>query len=292
MKWSLAIKFNVVFLVVFVVGFIASSLFANYLLQKTAREESLDKARMLMGAATAASSYTAEQIVPLLENRLKFEFLPQSIPSFAATEQLQKLLKSYPGFLYKEAMLNPTNPRDLATKWEAELVERMHSQPQIKELVGELADAQSPALYVAQPIQISDPACLACHTSPESTPKTVIDKYGPLHGFGWTLNEPLGARLVSVPLAIPLQHAREMLHTFMVSMLGIFVFLFCALNLMVHLFVTRRLKQMSMLADRVSLGEDPVAEMDVRGHDEVARLGQSFVRMRTSLASAMQMLEE
>jgi len=292
MKLSLAVKFNAVFLIVFVVGFVASSLFANYLLQKSARDESLDKARMLMGAAAATSVYTSDQIVPLLENRLKFEFLPQSIPSFAATEQLQQLLKSYPDFLYKEATLNPTNPRDRATGWETNVVNQLRSKPETKELIGERDEENGPSLFIAQPIQITDSACLACHTSPQTTPKTVVDRYGPLNGFGWKLNEIIGARLVSVPLAVPLQRAGELLHTFMLSMLGIFVFLFCALNIMVHLFVTRRLKQMSSLADRVSLGEDDVPEIDVSGRDELARMAQSFVRMRTSLVSAMNMLEE
>ncbi|WP_285349131.1 DUF3365 domain-containing protein [Pseudomonas sp. ME-P-057] len=292
MKLSLAVKFNVVFLIVFIVGFVASSLFANALLQQSARDESLDKARMLMGAAAATSVYTSDQIVPLLENRLKFGFLPQSIPSFAATEQLQQLLKSYPDFLYKEATLNPTNPRDRATGWEANVVNQLRGKPETKELIGERADDNGPSLFVAQPIQITDPACLACHTSPETTPKSVVDRYGPLNGFGWKLNEIIGARLVSVPLAVPLQRASDMLHTFMIAMLGIFVFLFCALNVMVYLFVTRRLKHMSALADRVSLGEDDVPELDVRGHDELARMGQSFVRMRTSLVSAMHMLED
>jgi protein-histidine pros-kinase len=292
MKLSLAVKFNVVFMIVFIVGFVASSLFANCLLQKSARDESLDKARMLMNAAAATSVYTSDHIVPLLENRLKFEFLPQSIPSFAATEQLQQLLKSYPDFLYKEATLNPTNPRDRATGWETGVVNQLRDKPDTKELIGERADDSGPSLFVAQPIQITNPACLACHTSPETTPKTVVDRYGPLNGFGWKLNEIIGARLVSVPLAVPLQRSAELLRTFMLSMLGIFVFLFCALNIMVHLFVTRRLRQMSALADRVSLGESDLPDMDVSGKDELARMGQSFVRMRTSLVSAMKMLEE
>jgi protein-histidine pros-kinase len=46
------------------------------------------------------------------------------------------------------------------------------------------------------------------------------------------------------------------------------------------------------MADRISLGESDVPEMKVSGHDELARMGQSFVRMRTSLVSAMKMLEE
>jgi protein-histidine pros-kinase len=83
-----------------------------------------------------------------------------------------------------------------------------------------------------------------------------------------------------------------MLRTYMLSMLGIFVFLFIALNVMVHLFVTRRITQMSKLADQVSLGEFNAEQFDVKGNDELSALARSFGRMRTSLASAMKMLEE
>ena len=122
MKLSIAAKFNIVFLSIFAVGFGAASLVTNYLLQRNAREETLQSARVLMlQSALAARSYTAAQIVPLLETRLKYEFLPQSIPSFAATEQLGQLLKQYPDFSYKEATLNPTNLRDRAADWEADL---------------------------------------------------------------------------------------------------------------------------------------------------------------------------
>lgn len=292
MKLSLAVKFNVVFLAVFIVGFIATSLSTHYMLQQSARRETLETARMLMRSASAASTYTAEQIVPLLENRLKFQFLPQSVPDFAAISHLQELLKSYPDYAYKEATLNPTNPRDLANDWEKTLISTLRSQPQTDEMVGERADDKGTSLYIARPIQIKDAACLACHSTPDAAPKTMVDIYGAVNGFGWKLNDTIGAQLVSVPLDLPMQRATSLLHSYMLSMLGIFAVLFVALNVAVHLFVTRRLRQMSALADRVSLGETDVPTMNVSGSDELARLGQSFGRMRTSLVSAMKMLEE
>jgi len=288
---SLAAKFNVVFLAVFVVGFIATSVVSNFLLQKSAREETMAKAGLLMGAALASRTYTSKQILPLLESRLKFEFVPQSIPSFGATEQLNQLLKAYPGYSYKEATLNPTNLRDLATPWEAAVVRQLRAAP-TAEVTGQHDGPGGPSLYMARPLQINDPACLSCHSTPDAAPKTMLDVYGRAHGFGWQLHEVIGAQVVSVPLALATQRADQLLRNYMLSMLGIFVFLFCALNAMVHLFVTRRLRQMSTMADQISLGATDVGEIDVRGSDELATLAQSFGRMRTSLVSAMKMLEE
>lgn len=292
MKLSIAAKFNVVFLAIFAIGFGAASAVTNYLLQENAREETLESARVLMQSALAARSYTSGQIVPLLETRLKYEFVPQSIPSYAATEQLSHLLKQYPDFSYKEATLNPTNPRDRASDWEADLVNTLRAKPELTELVGERVTSVGPALYVARPLQIKDAACLRCHSVPDAAPKTMTDIYGRNNGFGWKHMEIVGAQVVSVPMEVPLRRASAMLHTYMLSMLGIFVFLFIALNIMVHVFVTRRITRMSRLADQVSLGEFNQEEFDVRGNDELSALARSFARMRSSLASAMKMLDE
>ena len=98
--------------------------------------------------------------------------------------------------------------------------------------------------------------------------------------------------MVSVPMDVPLTRANVILRTYMFSMLGIFVVLFASLNLMVHFFVTSRITQMSAVADRVSLGEFDAQELNTKGNDELSALARSFSRMRTSLASAMKMLDE
>ncbi len=291
-KFSLAVKFNLGFLVVAVVGFAASSLVTHALLVNNAREETLQHARLLMQASSAAGKYTAAHIVPLLDNRLKFEFLPESVPTFAAIEHLNELLKAYPHYSYKQATLNPTNPRNRANEWEAPIVHRLRANPTMPELVGERITPGGPALYIARPVTITKPACLACHSTPDAAPKTMIDIYGATNGFGWKLNETVGAQVVSVPMTVPLQRANALLRTYMASLLGIFAFLFVALNLTVHLFVTRRITRLSYLADQVSLGRFDAAAFDIRDGDELAQLAQSFDRMRTSLASAMKMLDD
>jgi len=292
MKLSLAAKFNIVFLGIFALGFVAVSAVTNYLLQQNAREETLQNARMLMQSAMAARGYTSAQIVPLLQERLHTEFLPQSIPSFAATEQLGQLLKQHPDFSYKEATLNPTNLRDRAADWEADLVNTLRAKPALTELVGQRDTSIGPALFVARPLQIKDAACLRCHSVPDAAPKTMTDIYGRNNGFGWKHMEIIGAQVVSVPMDVPLHRANAMLRTYMLSMLGIFVLLFIALNVMVHVFVTRRIVTMSRLADQVSMGQFNQDEFDVAGSDELSTLARSFARMRASLASAMKMLDE
>jgi len=292
MKLSIAAKFNLVFVSVFAVGFIAAGVVADRLLKEDAREETLQNARLLLEAAKSVRGYTATQIAPLLVNQMKFEFHPQSVPSYSAVESLNTILKSYPDFSYKEATLNPTNLRDKASDWEVDVVNKLRNTADMKEFVGERDTATGRSLYIARPLQIKDPVCLGCHTTAAAAPKTMIDIYGPNNGFGWKLNEIVGAQVISVPMAVPLARADQIFRHFMTSLLGVFVMVFIALNVMVHLFVTRRIRHLAQVADDVSMGKFEVQEFEVRGNDEISGLGRSFNRMRTSLASALKMLEE
>ncbi len=292
MKFSIAAKFNLVFVTIFAVGFIAAGVVADRLLKESAREETLQNARLLLEAAKSVRGYTASQIAPLLKEQMELTFHPQSVPSYSAVEHLNVILKSYPDFSYKEATLNPTNLRDKATDWEADIVQQLRKRPELKEVSGERDSAIGRSLYIARPLQIKDAACLACHSTAAAAPKTMLDIYGTNNGFGWQLNEIIGAQVISVPMMVPLQRAESIFRTFMLSLLGVFVAVFIALNVMVHLFVTRRIKNLALVADQVSMGKFEAADFNVKGNDELSALAQSFTRMRTSLASALKMLEE
>ena len=292
MKLSLAAKFNLVFIFIFMIGFVAAGLVADRLLKENAREETLRSARLLMDSALATRTYTSKQVLPLIKPLMTDKFLPQSVPSYAATEQLHNLLEKYPSFTYKEATLNPTNLRDRTSDWEADVVNKLRAQSSTTEYVGERDSPTGRALFIAKPLQIKDPACLACHSVPDAAPAPMLAIYGRNNGFGWQLNEIVGAQIISVPMDVPLKRANDIFQSFMLSLLGVFVFLFVALNAMVYFFVTRRITHLAKLADEVSMGKFEADDFNTSGNDEVSKLAQSFGRMRTSLASALKMLEE
>lgn len=291
MKLSIATKFNLVVLTIFSLGFVAAGFMANKLLAESARQETLQNARLLMESAKAVRTYTSKQIVPLLETQLKYEFHPQSVPSYSAVENFNYVMKAFPDFSYKEATLNPTNLRDRATDWEADIVSKLRSDTNLQEYFGERDTPTGRYLYLARPLQIKDSACLACHSTADAAPKTMLDKYGPNNGFGWQLNEVVGAQVISVPMSVPLARADAIFKTFMLSLAGVFGFVFVSLNIMMHFFVTRRIRRLANVADQVSMGKFDVDEIVDDGGDEISTLAQSFGRMRTSLTSALKMLD-
>ena len=288
---KLLLKFNLVFLLIFAIGLAAAGRISWMLLERNARDEIAGSARLLMDAALAARGYTSSQVGPLLETQMKYTFLPQSVPAYSATELFNDLRKKHAEYGYKEAVLNPTNPRNRAVDWETDLVTQFRSDKDLSELVGERDTPAGRSFYVARPIRISNAACLRCHSTVDAAPKTMIERYGPANGFGWTLNEAVGAQIISVPTQVPLDRAERAFKVFMASITVVFVVIGIMLNLMLALIVVRPIAQLSRFADRVSLGELDIPELKRSSRDEIGALTLSIGRMRTSLVKAMKMLE-
>ena len=288
---KLLLKFNLVFVLIFLLGLAVTGAMTRQMLERNAQEETLQHARFLLEKALAVRSYTSTQVAPLLETQMKYAFLPQSVPAFSATEVLAKIQKNHPEYSYKEATLNPTNPRDRAVEWEADVIAEFRKAPDTKEFVGERDTPSGRALYIARPIKIADAACLRCHSTVEAAPRTLVEKYGPANGFGWQLGEIVGAQMVSVPMAIPMERARAAWALFMGMLSAVFVTIAVALNAMLWWLVIRPVTRLSRIADRVSLGELSAPSFALGARDEIGVLAASFARMRASVVQAMKMLE-
>ncbi len=288
---GLRLKFNLVLLGVFVLGFLLSGIVSWNLLQRNAREEVVRNAELLMETALAVRGYTVAQVKPHLAAKLVEVFLPQTVPAYAATETLNQVRKKYPDYNYKEATLNPTNPRDRAVEWETDLVNAFRSRAELKELSGERATPTGPSLYVARPIRISNPECLACHSTPSAAPASMLKLYGSNNGFGWKHQEIVGVQVVSVPMNVPIENAQRAFYTFMLSLAAIFIAVFVVLNVMLSWIIIRPIARMSDAADKVSIGDFSIAEFSEQGKDEVSVLAASFNRMRRSLQQAMKLIE-
>jgi HAMP domain-containing protein len=289
---KLTLKFNLVLILVFAIGLGITGVLSWNILQENARKEVIERAGLMMEAALAVRSYTVSEIRPLLALQMTKEFLPQSVPAYAATQSFSKLREKHPEYTYKEATLNPSNPRNRAVDWENDIVQEFRNNLEHKEIIGVRDTPTGQSLYLARPMQVKHPGCLSCHSTVEAAPKTLIKKYGTANGFGWKMNEIVGARIVSVPMTVPLQKAEHAFRTFMGSLIGVFIAIIVILNLMLRAIVIAPVTKMSRIADEVSKGNMEAPEFSERGTDEISVLAASFNRMRRSLEKAMKLLED
>ena len=290
---KLLAKFNLILLSVFGVGGLIIAWFAYSFLISNARREVLDQARLMVANAKAVRDYTADDLSPLLQQnpRHRVKFLAETVPFYGATNTFNRLRKSYPDFAYKEATLNPTNPEDRATDWEADIIQILRDHPDQSEVMGERETPTGRSLYLAHPIK-TDASCLECHSIPASAPHAMVATYGTANGFGWKLNSLVGAQIVSVPMSVPVQIARQAFRNLMVILVLTLLTCIVALDAAVYWFVIRPLRIVSNSGDRISKGEKDVPPLVVSGRDEIASVTTSFNRMRVSLAKALAMLEQ
>jgi protein-histidine pros-kinase len=289
---GLRLKFNIVLFIVFAAGMAVSAFVSHQLLQRNAKQEALRAAGLMMEAALSVRGYTVQQIKPHLDYVLQEKFLPQSVPAYAASEVFAALRKKYPDYSYKEATLNPTNPRNRAVEWETDIVNAFRNGSGGVELSGERMTPTGPQLYLARPFQIKDKACLACHNVPAEAPASMVKLYGESNGFGWKHQEIIGAQVVTIPLALPIKNANDAFVTFMGSLAAIFVVTFIVLNVMLSVMIIRPIARMSEAADKISTGDFKVPEFSDKGRDEIALLATSFNRMRRSLQKALKLIEK
>ncbi len=287
---GLRIKFNLVMLFVFAAALLVAGWVARSTLYRNAEDEVLRQAGLIMESAAAVRSYTSTHITPHLESVRDGKFVPQTVPSFAVAEIYQTIQKKYPGYIYRDATLNPTNPRDRAQDWEASLVNQFRARDDLQELAGRSDDLAEPVLYLARPIRIQDAKCLACHTSPEMAPAGLVGSYGLVGGFGWTLNEVVGAQVVTVPTRVPYAHATQALNTFLVTMAGTFAVILLLLNLMLDLLVVRPLRLLADQVERISQGVQDIPEFSEQGSDELTTVRKAVNRLHRSLKIAMDMV--
>ena len=293
-NWKLRQKFTVFLLLILVfgLGLIGSAL--AVVLQRDAENQIVSKAMILMETMNSVRTYTSTQVKPELVDRIELEFLPETIPAYSAREVFEGLRQKdaiYRDFFYKEATINPSNLRDKADPFEKTLIEQFVGNQEQKELSGFRSAHSGNLFYIARPIKITQESCLQCHSTPDVAPQSVIDRYGPINGMGWKLNEIVGAQVISVPAETVIIQARKSFAVIMAIVSGIFVIVILLVNYLLNRNVIRPLKKMARVAEEVSTGYMN-AEFEKTANDEIGNLAEAFKRMKLSLSMAMNRISQ
>ncbi|MEM9924606.1 MAG: DUF3365 domain-containing protein [Cyanobacteria bacterium P01_D01_bin.50] len=286
-------KFTVLLVVILIIGVSVSGLALSLILRQNAEREVANTALILMETMSSVRNYTNTQVNPELTAKLETTFLPQSVPAYSAREVFENLRnkREYKDFFYKEATLNPTNLRDKADASETKIIERFRNQNKLEELSGFRSLPGGDIFYIARPLAVTEKSCLQCHSTVEAAPPTMIQRYGTANGFGWKLNEIIGAQVISVPANRVIQKANKS----SIVIIGIVFIVFITVILLVNIFlntqVVRPLKRITRVAEEVSTGHMEV-DFDQVSNDEIGHLVRAFKRMKLSLEMAMTRLKK
>ena len=291
---KLGTKLNILLAIILIFLTVAVGIVLSLVLQDYAEQVVVDRASLLIETMNSVRNYTSTQINPELSSRLETEevFLPQTVPAYSAREIFEHLRtdEQYNQFFYKEATLNPTNVRDQADKFETEIVQSFQNNSEAQ-MQGFRSIPGGEIFYIARPLKIEKESCLRCHSDPKVAPASLIASYGSDNGFGWQLNEIIGAQIISVPSSQVLDAARQ-LRNLVITRVVIFLLLASVLlNLFLKFTITDPLKKMSYASKQLSMG-DMDMEFEQKSNDEIGILAASLNRLKVSIKMAMDMLEE
>jgi len=286
---SLLFRINAALAAVFLLAALITGYMCWTMLEANAQREVLAEAGLMLDSAAAARTYTANEILPLIAAHVKDEFPPQSVPFYAATQSFLRFHDYHPDYAYKEATLNPTNPRDRAADWESDIIQKFRNDARTQQVVGERDTPMGKSLYLARPIRVL-PECLVCHSTPAAAPASLIARYGSDNGFGWQPNEIVGAQVVSVPFANASANAQRQFRAYLMLLAAVFAAAFLVVNILLYQLVVKPVRRIAKIADQVSLGEVSAEEFPHGGASEIASVTRSFDRMRKSLEKALRML--
>ncbi|HAC63520.1 MAG TPA: histidine kinase [Cyanothece sp. UBA12306] len=300
-NWSIRKKITTLMLMITILGVIFSSIIYYNILISKAKNELNMKADMLISTLDSVRKYNNDRITPLLAEQSAENFLLESIPSFSIREVFNIFKnvyqENYGDFVYKDAMINPTNIKDLATEQEINIIKKLEQQDKLLEKnidQGFMIKNESNYFYTARPIKITQKNCLVCHTTLKKSPKSLQvlyenGTYQGNQGFNWELNKVIGTKIIYVPASQVYQTAYQNF----ILMIGIFIVIFALSILLVNLWLKRHIirpiNHLTKVAEAISLGDMEV-NFQKQSDDEVGRLADAFTRMKTSLDLAMKRL--
>ena len=289
---NLTTKFNLILILTFSISLTLGGLSAYQLTEDNALQQVTDQAELIMQEALAIRSYTVNEIRPLLNKNNDGLFHPQTVPAYSATQTSNLVRKNRPDYIYKEAVFNPTNPRNKATAREEKIINHFIAHPTLDKQVGNFKIRGNKFQYISYPIKITNPKCLTCHSTPELAPKAMRAIYGDEGGFGWKLNEIIGTQIVVVPYTLPAQLAQKTFYNFLAALALLFLATFIVLNVMLRILVLKPVTVMTKMADDLSKGNITGDELEISGKDELSELSRSFNRMRRSVIKIIQILRK
>lgn len=256
---SLGNKFTKMLTIIFFVGILSSGLILSAAMRQKAEGEIVQRAEILIQTMNAVRDYTSGQVRPHLEDDLaeSSDFIPETVPAYSAREVFEgfRATDEYKDFLYKEATLNPTNPRDQADSFETEIVNQFRENSDIEELKGYRSVEGKQLLYISRPLTVSQESCLECHSRPAIAPPSMLKTYGDENGFGWKLGETVAAQTIYLPSSQVFVTGNRYLILVVAIFSGVFAVVIGVINRLLKTTVINPLGQLNRLIRDISLGQ-------------------------------------
>lgn len=280
-------------LVMGILGFLAIGVlgFTSYRLSmNNALKEAKIKSDIVMNYAMSTREFTRVSQSPLVRQLVEPDrFYPEIMSGFAvARGTYEEFEKIYPGYIFRQATLDPLHPSNKADAQEVQIIQQFIDNPEQKTAEGRLNRNGEDVFYTATPFSVMSKNCLICHGDPADAPKDQIEIYGDTNGYWWKMDEIVAAFIVYVPVAEAIASAKTMSLTLVLYGAGGIVVMLVIIGWFLNRDVVAPIVRLAERTEDFSLGESLDEPIDKSATGEVGVLAQSIERLRISLNKLMQ----
>jgi two-component system sensor kinase FixL len=145
------------------------------------------QARLTVEVDRVLRDYVGEYIRPEMEERVaKGEFIPEAMStSFVSRSVFDRVREALPGVTLRFPSTNPRNPVNRATPVEESLLRYFQKHPEAQSWSGVMEFFEDGEKHFVWAVPRRFKAgCLRCHGRPEEAPASLVERYGPIAGFG------------------------------------------------------------------------------------------------------------
>jgi len=280
-------------LVMGILGFLAIGVlgFTSYRLSmNNALAEAEIKSDLVMNYAMASREFTRVSQSPLVRQLVEPDrFYPEIMSGFATARGIyEEFEKTYPGYIFRQATIDPLHPVNKADAQELEIIQRFDADRNLGNQKGILVRDGVEVFYTATPFSVQSQNCLICHGDPANAPKDQIEIYGDTNGYWWNMDDMVAAFIVYVPVADAISSAKAMSLTLVLYGAGGIAIMLVIIGWFLNRDVVAPIVRLAERAEDFSLGENLDEPIDKSATGEVGVLAQSIERLRISLNKLMQ----
>ncbi|MEM8719840.1 MAG: DUF3365 domain-containing protein, partial [Cyanobacteria bacterium P01_G01_bin.39] len=303
-NFNLKNKFNILLLVIFLVGIYLSGLALSKILYHQAEQKLTNEGQILMKMMEEVKYYTSTNLLESYQQNDNGidQFRVSIIPAYAARKifgNFQHMTK-FANYQYKEATVNPTNLDDRPDHFEKQLINNFKQNRELKILSGYTDKSDLKFYYISRPLTVKNESCLQCHSSPDIAPQEMIDIYGDQNGFNWKLNQLTSAQTIYIPANNVDDDVRQGMLIFMPLFAGIFAILIASVNQLLQHTVIKPINQLTKVANQLSKNSSNLQdhwslnylEKLRNRRDEAGKLTRAFLTMAQQIFHREQDLQQ
>jgi diguanylate cyclase (GGDEF)-like protein len=261
-------RLNLSLALTFLVMFCATSALLYRALMDGALNEVRRESMLRMEMALAVREYTIEDVRPLLQ-ALGHKYKQPAIPAYAANRSMELLEREHAQYRYQEVALNPMNPANRPSAWQADAIEAFRTDPARNEMTVFTDGPNGQVMHVLRPVRPTSD-CMSCHGPAANAPADLLQRYAG-NGLGWKVGDTVGAQIVSVPTDHAMRAARETWWWHVSATLTVFGVLFLVLNRMLSRMVIAPIETRSSAWRELATKDALTGVLNRRSFDEQAQ---------------------